>query len=118
MNGGLDMRRKSFIMKVVVGAVAALVAFSIDVDIRGFDGARLDVTLAVQSAEARIGRPTTPLSVAGVARRTTRRTVRRMHYYNALPAGCIWRAPYHYCGGIYYEPVVQNGQNVYIIVNP
>ncbi|WP_246755334.1 hypothetical protein [Rhizobium lusitanum] len=28
-------------------------------------------------AQARIGRPLTPVSVAGVARRTTRRTVRR-----------------------------------------
>lgn len=31
--------------------------------------------LAVQSAEARVGRPATPVSVAGVARRTTRRAV-------------------------------------------
>jgi hypothetical protein len=28
-------------------------------------------------AQARVGRPLTPVSVAGVARRTTRRTVRR-----------------------------------------
>ena len=31
----------------------------------------------VGTAEARIGRPLTPVSVAGVARRTVRRTVRR-----------------------------------------
>lgn len=31
----------------------------------------------VSSAEARVGRPLTPVSVAGVARRTTRRTVNR-----------------------------------------
>lgn len=31
----------------------------------------------VSSAEARVGRPLTPVSVAGVARRTTRRTVYR-----------------------------------------
>ncbi|EHK77968.1 hypothetical protein SM0020_10950 [Sinorhizobium meliloti CCNWSX0020] len=31
----------------------------------------------VSSAEARVGRPLTPVSVAGVARRTTRRVVRR-----------------------------------------
>ena len=31
----------------------------------------------VSTAEARVGRPLTPVSVAGVARRTTRRTVRR-----------------------------------------
>jgi len=34
-----------------------------------------DSASLVSSAEARIGRPLTPLSYAGVARRTTRRTV-------------------------------------------
>jgi len=33
------------------------------------------LALSVQSAEARVGRPATPASVAGVARRTTRRVV-------------------------------------------
>lgn len=33
------------------------------------------LALSVQSAEARVGRPATPASVAGVARRTTRRAV-------------------------------------------
>jgi hypothetical protein len=33
------------------------------------------VTLSVDSAQARVGRPLTPVSVAGVARRTTRRHV-------------------------------------------
>lgn len=112
------MRRTSFITKVLAGAIAAMVAFSVEIEFSGVDSGRLDITLAVPSAEARVGRPATPLSVAGVARRTTRRTLRRLHYYSALPAGCYWRAPYHYCGGIYYEPSVQNGQTVYIIVNP
>lgn len=59
-------------------------------------------------ASARMGRPATPRSVAGVARRTTRRTVRRSAIYvGALPAGCarvtvygtlVWR-----CGGTYYQ---------------
>ena len=112
------MRRKSFVTKVLIGAVAATVAFSVEIEIRDVGGLGLEVTLAVPSAEARIGRPATPLSVAGVARRTTRRTVRRINYYSVLPAGCGWRAPYHYCGGIYYEPTYQNGREVYIIVNP
>jgi len=34
------------------------------------------VSVAVDTADARIGRPATPGSVAGVARRTTRRAVR------------------------------------------
>jgi len=33
------------------------------------------VSLAIGSAQARVGRPLTPVSVAGVARRTTRRAV-------------------------------------------
>lgn len=33
------------------------------------------LSLSVQSAQARVGRPATPVSVAGVARRTTRRAV-------------------------------------------
>ncbi len=49
------------------------------------------------------------------ARRTTRRTVGRL---TRLPAGCYWRAPYHYCGGVYYQPVVEGGTTVYIVVNP
>jgi hypothetical protein len=33
------------------------------------------VSLSIDSAQARVGRPATPVSVAGVARRTTRRAV-------------------------------------------
>lgn len=33
------------------------------------------LTLSIESAQARVGRPLTPVSVAGVARRTTRRAV-------------------------------------------
>ena len=32
-------------------------------------------SVAIESAQARVGRPLTPVSVAGVARRTTRRAV-------------------------------------------
>lgn len=63
----------------------------------------------VGSAQARIGRPLTPVSVAGVARRTTRRVIRRTAVTVAtLPAGCVrtyvngarvWR-----CGSAYYQP--------------
>ncbi len=35
------------------------------------------VSVALDTADARVGRPATPGSVAGVARRTTRRAVRR-----------------------------------------
>jgi hypothetical protein len=38
------------------------------------------IGIKIDAAEARVGRPATPGSVAGVARRTTRRTVRRRVY--------------------------------------
>lgn len=64
--------------------------------------------LIVMNAEARVGRPATPASVAGVARRTTRRMVRRTAIYvSALPAGCqtvvIEGTALHQCGGTYYQ---------------
>jgi len=70
-----------------------------------------------QPAEARVGRPLTPASVAGVARRTTRRTIRRGAYYNALPsATCVAATVYGYavydCGGVYY----QSSGSGYVIV--
>ena len=69
-------------------------------------------------AEAIIGRPLTPVSVAGVARRTTRRTIRRTSVYVAtLPRGCatvvIEGVTLHQCGGTYYQPY--GGQ--YVVVN-
>src|SRR5580700_12145412 len=43
----------------------------------------------VTTADARIGRPLTPLSYAGVARRTTRRAVAA----GAVAAGAVYAAP-------------------------
>ena len=43
----------------------------------------LPVGFAIKDAEAQLGRPMTPVSVAGVARRTTRRTIRRSTIYTA-----------------------------------
>lgn len=45
----------------------------------------------MNAANAVVGRPATPGSVAGVARRTTRRTVRRHTYYGS---GAYHPAPY------------------------
>ena len=78
-------------------------------------------------ALAVVGRPLTPISYAGVARRTTRRAV----YANsaaaapvaapvvapvpaavpALPAGCAVGAP---CGGATYRPAYQGTNLVYV----
>ncbi len=61
----------------------------------------------VSDAEARVGRPATPASVAGVARRTTRRVIRRGAYIAVIPVGCAYGTYYgyslYYCGGTYYQ---------------
>jgi hypothetical protein len=44
--------------------------------------------LSVEGAQARVGRPATPVSVAGVARRTTRRAVVGGAAVGAAAAGC------------------------------
>jgi hypothetical protein len=71
-------------------------------------------------AEARIGRPMTPGSVAGVARRTTRRHIRRSTiYHSTLPRGCtqiiIEGTSLWLCGATYYQPY--NNQYVVVYVN-
>ena len=71
----------------------------------------------VPTVEARVGRPMTPVSVAGVARRSTRRAIRRSTIYRAtLPSGCstvvIEGTTLHQCGGTYYQPY----NNQYVVV--
>ena len=75
-------------------------------------------------ALARIGRPATPASWAGMRRRTRRRTRRRvvvgMSLYS-LPYGCgsatvmYHGVPNYYCGGIYYQPQQQGNTVVYVV---
>jgi len=73
---------------IVTGTLAALVwAIPVSIDLARPPGTTTNLTsalgigLKVDSAEARIGRPATPRSTAGVVRRTTRRTVRRVAAY-------------------------------------
>lgn len=80
----------------------------------------LPVGFAIPEAQAIIGRPMTPGSVAGVARRTTRRVIHRSTIYAAtLPRGCttviIEGASLHSCGGTYYQPY--NGKYVVVYVD-
>jgi len=88
-----------------------------------------------------VGRPLTPMSYAGVARRTTRRAayygagayygaapyyapgaaaVATAAYLTALPAGCAPAvysgATYYGCGGTYYRPQYQGPNVVYVVV--
>jgi len=72
----------------------------------------------ITDAEARVGRPMTPGSVAGVARRTTRRSIRRTSIYVAsLPKSCttvvIEGTSLYQCGGTYY----QSHNTQYVVVN-
>ena len=71
----------------------------------------------ISEASAVVGRPLTPISVAGVARRTTRRTIARTSYYvAALPVGCttvvVENVTLHQCGATYYQPY----NNQYVVV--
>src|ERR1700754_849127 len=47
------------------------------------------LSLSIAGAQARVGRPLTPVSVAGVARRTTRRAVVGGAAVGAAAAGCV-----------------------------
>lgn len=61
------------------------------------------VSLSVESAQARVGRPLTPMSVAGVARRQTRRAVVGAGIAGGAigAAGAVAAAPYYAGGGPY-----------------
>jgi hypothetical protein len=74
-------------------------------------------SIIISEAEAVVGRPLTPASAAGVARRTTRRTIRRTSVYvAALPTGCttvvVEGTTLQQCGGTYY----QADNNQYVVV--
>ncbi len=64
---------------LLLGALVATVAYGIQVRVdESVNSEVAAVTVGVGApAYARVGRPLTPVSVAGVARRTSRRTARR-----------------------------------------
>src|SRR3954454_2814571 len=69
--------RTETIMKYAMLRKLSLAAAVVALGVSGSLGWSADegVSLSVGQAEARVGRPLTPVSVAGVARRTTRRAV-------------------------------------------
>ncbi|MEE4216549.1 MAG: hypothetical protein V2I48_02985 [Xanthomonadales bacterium] len=96
----------------------------------------------VADAEAIVGRPLTPVSVAGVARRTTRRAVVYSSsaaaaapqaapapaaasvlaagtMVSALPSGCesttVDGTSLFNCGGVMYRPTFQSNNLVYVV---
>ena len=87
----------------------------------GLDGEHLLTALGVREAGAVIGRPLTPVSYAGVARRTARRTTRRNLYgaayptgvVTALPAGCGFATGIYTCGAVRYRPYYDGPTVVY-----
>jgi hypothetical protein len=113
------MRRSSLFV-----AIATLLAVG-EVDHQG-------VKLAAREAHAVIGRPLTPMSYAGVARRTARRTTRRNVYaggygygyggahaagvVTTLPAGCGFGAGIYTCGAVRYRPYYDGPTVVYHVV--
>jgi hypothetical protein len=104
------MKIRAKIRTMAIGCSLLAVGFIVD---GGFHNG-----VFVSEAQARIGRPATPGSVAGVGRRTTRRRIRRTTIYVAsLPKGCttvnIDGASCYQCGGTYYQ--AHNGQ--YVVVN-
>ena len=81
-------------------------------------GELLRVLSPIPDAGAVVGRPATPVSVAGVSRRTTRRVIRRTTIYVvSLPPSCtvvvIEGTSLHFCGGTYYQQVGTQ----YVVVN-
>jgi len=75
------------------------------------------------AALAKVGRPASPNSVAGVNRRRRRRRQRRIYRnmrLTSLPYGCsVTRirggVTYYYCSGIWYRPAYQGTTVVYVV---
>ena len=88
-------------IKATLIASAALIAGIVaDISLEG--------GFVLQEAQAVIGRPLTPLSYAGVARRTSRRMIYATAVYAAtLPRGCttvvIEGTALYQCGATYYQ---------------
>jgi len=96
--------------KILMVAIAALAYFGQQ------DGRELDG----RNAHAIIGRPLTPMSYAGVARRTARRTAYAGAAYGAavppvttLPAGCVAAGGVYTCGAARYQAYYDGPTVVY-----
>ena len=92
-------------LKATVFASAILLGAA-DIELGG-QQANFGTFSFTSQAQARVGRPRTPRSAAGVARRTTHRVIRRGAYVTRLPAGCHYGTYYGYraysCDGAYYQ---------------
>ena len=105
------MRKLLIAASTVIGC-ALVFAGSMDFNrVSGRSGLTMPVEVTFSKAYAGGGH------VRRTSRRKARRTTRVIRRHT-LPAHCLWRAPYHYCGGVYYQPVVESGTTVYIVVYP
>jgi outer membrane lipoprotein SlyB len=68
--------------------VAAVMAFGVAGSVDWSQNGGLSLSV-VDSAQARVGRPLTPVSAAGVARRTTRRAVVGGAVVGGVAAACV-----------------------------
>jgi len=98
-------------MKIRAKIRTIAVGFAVIATGLAIDGGNLGRTLGgiiINDAQARVGRPMTPTSVGGVARRSTRRSIRRSSVYVAtLPKNCttvvIDGTNLSQCGTTYYQ---------------
>ncbi len=106
------MTRMRFVTLLLIGGAFGFMG---SIDLNRVLGPR-GVTEAIEltTSKAYAARKHKRRATRRVARRTTRRVIRR----HTLPVRCAWHAPYHYCGGVYYEPIVESGTTVYIVVYP
>ena len=113
-------------IKLSIGVLAFIgfaLVFAGNVNFKRVSGpSGLTTLLEVTDSKAYAGRRGGRRGGRGHQRRHVRRLtpmrVGRFVSIMSLPYGCIWRPPFHYCGGIYYEPVVTVGVTTYIVVYP
>jgi hypothetical protein len=95
--------------------VAGVIAGGIVLDL-----APAGIKLAPRTAHAVVGRPLTPVSYAGVSRRSSRRVARRTAartsaYYSTLPSsGCVQYGASYQCGGASYQAAYSGSDVVYV----
>jgi hypothetical protein len=107
------MCRKNSYAKVAVPAASWLAVILVMMGVP-----LASVLVPANEAHAVVGRPATPVSYAGVARRTSRRTVRRTTAaVTALPPGCAVAGTIYTCGAVRYEQVIDGGRVVYVVAD-
>ena len=106
------MTRLGFVTLILMGFVLGF-AGNIDVN-RASSPSGFAKSFELTISKAYAARGHALRTTRRVARRTTRRIIRR----HTLPNKCAWQDPYYYCGGVYYEPIVESGTTIYIVIYP